>query len=141
MAVSRDEARELAIIALLLAAALRLGAGVLQAADELIRFPVGRNVLSRLFAHVGSTVGVLVLAAVLLVVLSPVGSIGPGLRDLAGKAAGTVAALGLAGAFYSLSFSFNTGLGRIVFAMINGLSAAVLAGTGWWVLRNFDHER
>ena len=139
--VSRDEARELAVIALLVAIGLRIGAGLLQAIDEVARFPLGRNVLSRLFSQVGSTVGILMLAAVLLVVLSPSGSIGRGLRDLVRKVAGVVAAVAVAGAFYSLSFSFNSGVGRLTFAMINGLSAAVLAGTGWWILRNFDDDR
>ena len=141
MGVSRDEAREIAIIGIFLALTLRIGAGVVQAIDELIEFPVGRNVLSRLFSQVGSTAGILTLAAVLIVVFSPAGSISAALRQLVGRVAGAVTLLGLAGAFFSLSFSFNSGLGRITFAMINGLSAAALAGTGWWILRNLDDQR
>lgn len=141
MGVSRDEAREIAIIGIFLALTLRIGAGVVQAVDELIEFPVGRNVLSRLFSQVGSTAGILTLAAVMIVVFSPVGSISSAMRDLVRRVAGAVTLLGLAGAFFSLSFSYNSGLGRITFAMINGLSAAALAGTGWWILRNLDDQR
>jgi hypothetical protein len=141
MGVSRDEARELAIIGLLVALGLRVGAGLLQALDE-ARFPsTTRSILSRFFAEIGSTVGMLTLGAVLLAVLSPRGSVTNGMRELVHRVAGTVMVLGVLGAFVALSFGFDVGLGRLWFAMRNGLSAATLAGTGWWIMRHFDDDR
>ncbi len=141
MSISRDEAREVAIIGILVALGLRIGAGLLQTVDELSGPTDTRNVFSRFFAQIGSTVGILTLAAVLLVVLSPTGSITKGISMLCRRVAGTVAALGLASAFYTLTLSYNSALGRLWLAMINGLAAATLAGTGWWILRDFDEDR
>ena len=141
MSISRDEAREIAVTGLLVALGLRVGAGLLQTFDELSRPTDVRNVLSRFFAQIGSTVGILTLAAVMLVVLSPSGSVTRGVTDLVRRVAGGVTLLGLAGAFHTLTLSYNSMLGRVWFAMINGLAAATLAGTGWWVLRNLDEER
>lgn len=141
MGVSRDEAREIAVIGLLVALGLRVGAGLLQTIDELSGPTNTRNVLSRFFAQIGSTVGILTLAAVMLVVLSPTGSITRGVSDLCRRVAAWVTVLGLAGAFHTLTLSYNSTLGRLWFAMINGLAAATLAGTGWWILRNFDESR
>ena len=141
MSISRDEARELAVIGLLVAIGLRIGAGLLQTIDELAGPTDTNNVLSRFFAQIGSTVGILTLGAVLLVVLSPSGSITTGIGQLCRRVAGGVTVLGLAGAFHTLTLSYNSALGRIWFAMINGLAAATLAGTGWWILRHFDQDR
>ena len=141
MSISRDEARELAVIGLLVALGLRIGAGLLQTFDELSGPTDTRNVFSRFFAQIGSTVGILTLAAVMLVVLSPTGSITKGLSALCRRVAAGVALLGLSGAFYTMTLSYNSTLGRIWFAMINGLAAATLAGTGWWILRDFDEDR
>ncbi len=141
MSISRDEARELAIIGILIALGLRLGAGLLQTFDELSGPTDTRNLLSRLFAQVGSTVGILTLAAVLLVVLSPRGSVTEGMSRLVRRVAGGVTVLGLASALFTLTLSYNAALGRIWLAMINGLAAATLAGTGWWILRDFDQDR
>ena len=141
MGISRDEAREIAVIGLLAALGLRIAAGLLQTIDELAGPTDARNVLSRFFAQIGSTVGILTLAAVLLVVLSPRGAITPGIARLCQRVAAGVAVLGVAGAFHTLTLSYNSALGRLWFAMINGLAAATLAGTGWWILRNLDDER
>ena len=141
MSVSRDEARELAIIGLLAVLALRIGAGVLMALDELTVASGLRNLLSRFFSQIGSTVGILTLGAVLLVVLSPRGSITTGLSNLVRRVAGAVAVLGAAGVVFTLSLGFSPGLARLWLAMINGLAAATLAGTGWWILANLDDER
>lgn len=141
MGVSRDEARELAILGLLVAVGLQVGSGLLQAVDE-ARFPsTVRAVLARFFAQIGSTVGMLALGAVLLVVLSPRGSVTRGLREVVNRASGAVATLGLLGALITLAFGFGDGLGRLWVAMANGLTAAALAGTGWWVMRNLDDGR
>lgn len=141
MSISRDEARELAVIGILVALGLRIGAGLLQTIDELSGPTDTRNVLSRFFAQIGSTVGILTLGAVLLVVLSPTGSITKGISALCRRVSAGVALLGLAGAFHTLTLSYNSALGRLWFAMINGLAAATLAGTGWWILRDFDPDR
>lgn len=141
MSISRDEARELAIIGLLVTLGLRIGAGMLQTADELTRPTTFTNVLSRFFAQIGSTVGILTLAAVLLVALSPTGSVTKTVAILCRRVAGGVTILGLASAFHTLTLSYNSALGRVWLAMINGLAAATLAGTGWWILRNFDEDR
>lgn len=141
MSVSRDEAREIAVVGLLIALGLRIGAGLLQTFDELAGPTDTRNVLSRFFAQIGSTVGILTLAAVMLIVLSPRGSITSGVTRLVHRVAAGVTILGLAGAFHTMTLSYNSALGRVWFAMINGLAAATLAGTGWWILRNLDDER
>lgn len=141
MSISRDEARELAIIGLLVTLGLRIGAGMLQTIDELTRTTTVTNVLSRFFAQIGSTVGILTLAAVLIVALSPSGSVTTAVSVLCRRVAGVVTILGLASAFHTLTLSYNSALGRIWLAMINGLAAATLAGTGWWILRDFDEDR
>ncbi|MEM9565015.1 MAG: hypothetical protein AAGA93_20495 [Actinomycetota bacterium] len=139
--VSRDEAREVAIVALLMTLVLRLGAGVLQAVDELNGPTETRELLVRLFAQVGSTVGILTLGCVLIVVLSPRGSVSTGTADLVRRVAATVTVLGLLGALNTLTLPFTPMLGRLWLSMINGLAAATLAGAGYWILRNFDDER
>ena len=77
----------------------------------------------------------------LLVVLSPSGSVTTGVVQLCRRAAAAVALLGAAASVYSLAFSYATPLSRLWFAMINGLAAATLGATGWWILRNFDGDR
>ncbi len=141
MSISRDEAREVAIVGLLATVALRIGAGVFQSIDELDAQWTFRSLLGRLFAPIGSTVGMLTLAAVLLVVLSPSGSITPVVTTATRRAAATVSALGVAASFHTLALSYSELLSKLWFAMINGLAAATLGLTGWWILRNFDAER
>jgi len=139
--ISRDEAREIAVVGMLVTVALRVGAGILQLIDEVDGEWTVRSAASRLFAPIGSTVGILVLGAALLVVLSPNGSITSGVMTLCRRAATAVAGLGAAASFYTLAFSYAAPLARLWFAMINGLAAATLAGTAWWILRDFDADR
>lgn len=141
MSISRDEARELAVIGLLATATLRIGAGVFQLIEELGRTYTFRSLLSRFFAPIGSTVGMLVLGAVLIVVLSPQGSVTTGIVNAARRGAAAVMVLGLGASFHSLALSYNTALGRLWFVMINGLAAATLGGTAYWIIKNFDGER
>ncbi|MEM9655459.1 MAG: hypothetical protein AAGA65_25435 [Actinomycetota bacterium] len=141
MSISRDEAREIAVIGLLAAATLRVGAGVFQLIEELGGQWTFRSLLSRLFAPIGSTVGMLTLAAVLLVVLSPSGSISTGLVRITRRAVAAVAIIGMAATFHTLALSYSDFLAKIWFAMINGLATTTLAGTGWWIMRNFDQDR
>ncbi|MEM7273935.1 MAG: hypothetical protein AAF547_12695 [Actinomycetota bacterium] len=141
MSISRDEAREIAILGLLVTAALRALAGVFQVLDELDGPWTVRSLLSRFFTPIGSTIGMLILAAVLIVVLSPSGSITDGVRTLTRRAAAIVLGLGLGASFNSLALSYSTTLAKIWFALINGIAAATLAGTAYWIIRNFDGER
>lgn len=141
MSISRDEAREIAIVGLLATIGLRVGAGVLQLLDDIGQNATLRSLSGRLFAPIGSTVGILALGAVLLVVLSPSGSITPAVVKATRRSAAAVAALGVAAAFHTLALGYSDVLSRMWFAMINGLAAAVLGSTAWWILRNFDADR
>lgn len=141
MSISRDEAREIAIVGILATIVLRVGAGLLQAIDDLGSSPSLRSLSGRLFAPIGSTVGMLALAAVLLVVLSPPGSITTGVVKATRRMAGAIALLGLAASFHTLALGYNELLARLWFAMINGLATATLGGTAWWILKNFDGDR
>ncbi len=141
MAISRDEAREIAVVVLLATAGLRVGAGVVQAIEELTGAWTVGSVLDRLFAPVGSTLGFATLGAVLIVVLSPNGSITPGVATACRRAAGILAAIGMAAAVHTLLFGFASSLTRVWFAMINGLAAATLTGGAYWIIRGFDPRR
>lgn len=141
MSVSRDEARELAIIGALVALTLRVAAGVVQAIEEARGNFTLDTLAGRFFAPVGSTIGILALGAVMVVVLSPTGSVTPGLVTLTRRAAGVVMVLGLAATFHTLAFGSPNLLGSIWIALINGAAAATLGGTAWWILRHFDPDR
>ena len=141
MSISRDEAREIAIVGILATIVLRVGAGVLQAIDDLGPNSTFRSLAGRLFAPIGSTVGMLALAAVLLVVLSPSGSVTPTVVAATRRAAGFVAVIGIAAAFHTLALGYSELMARLWFAMINGLAAATLGTTAWWILKNFDDGR
>ena len=141
MAISRDEAREIAVLLLLATAGLRVGAGVFQAVEELTGAWTVGSVLDRFFAPVGSTFGFATLGAVLLVVLSPNGSVTPGVVTACRRTAAAMALIGAAAAIHTIVFGFAEPLTRIWFAMVNGLAAAVLAGGAYWIIRNFEPER
>ncbi len=141
MSISRDEAREIAIVGLLATVGLRIGAGVFQLIDELDGQWTVRSLLGRLFAPIGSTVGILTLGAVLLIVLSPSGSVTPGVVRACRRVAALVTLFGVAASFHTLGLSYSDTLAKLWFAMINGLAAATLGGTAWWILRNFDGDR
>lgn len=141
MSISRDEAREIAIVGILATIVLRVGAGVLQLIDDLGVNSSLRSLSGRLFAPIGSTVGMLALAAVLLVVLSPSGSITPAVVKATRRMAGFIALLGIAAAFHTLALGYSQLIARLWFAMINGLAAATLGTTAWWILKHFDDGR
>lgn len=141
VSISRDEAREVGVLALLVVIGLRIGAGVVQMLDELNAPWTFRSLLGRFLAPVGSTMGLLTIGAVLLVVLSPNGSITDGLTTATRRTAATVAGLGVISAFYTLTLSYNDLLPSIWFVMINALAAATLGAAGWWIMRNFDGDR
>lgn len=141
MSISRDEAREIAVVGLLVTVGLRVGAGMFQLIDELDGQWTARSLIGRFLAPVGSTMGILTLGAVLLVVLAPSGAVTPGLTVAARRAAATVAILGIVASFHSLTLSYSDVLSRLWFAMINGLAAATLGSTAYYILRNFDGDR
>lgn len=141
MSISRDEAREIAIIGLLAMAAVRAGAGIVQLLDELDGQFTLRSLADRLFAPIGASFGFAVLAAVLLAVLSPTGSVTIGIQKLVRKAALVALVLALGAAINTLTIGRPSFLTQLWIAMINGLSATVLTGTGYWIIRNFDSER
>lgn len=131
----------MAIVGILAAIGLRIGAGVFQLIEELDGQWTIRSAMARFFAPIGSTVGMLSLGAVLLVVLSPAGSITSGLVNATRLASAIVGSLGAAAAFYTLTLSYSELLAKLWFAMINGLAAATLGLTGYWILRHFDANR
>lgn len=139
--ISRDEAREVAVVALLIVIGLRIGAGVFQVIDDAGEFADARSLTGRLFAPIGSTVGMLALGAVLLIVLSPAGSVTTSVVTATRRMAGAVAVLGIAASFHTLALGYNQLLAKLWFAMINGLAAATLGTAAWWILRNFDGDR
>lgn len=141
MSLSRDEAREIAALALGLVISLRIGAGVLQAIEELSGPWTAESVFGRFLAPVGSTMGMLTLALTLLLVLSPRGSIE--LRAFKGAKwlALIVAILGVASVFNSLALSPSSLANRLWFSAINGSSAAVLGASSYWILMRFDTNR
>lgn len=139
--MSRDEAREIALVAILVAIAVRVSAGVVQMLDEAGGDYTARSLIGRFFSPLGSTVGILTLAAVLLVVLSPSGSVTTGLTRIVRRTAAAVTALGAVATVYTLTLSYNTFIGSLRFVLINAIPVTVLAGAGWWVLRHFDGSR
>lgn len=141
MRLSRDEAREVAVTALLLTIGFRLLAGVFQVIEELQHEYTTRSVIGRLLAPVGSTIGILSLAAVLLVALSPTGSIGRGVQVATERVVGLVMLMGAASVLNSLTSGFGGLANRLWFTMINGVAALVLSAAGWWILRNLDPDR
>lgn len=140
MGLSRDEAREVAAVALMLTIGLRLLAGIFQVLDEFSRQWTPGSVLGRLLAPIGSTIGILTLALALLITLSPKGSISMRSRTLSVGLSGTISVLGAVSVINGLAGP-GTAFGRIWFSMINGAAAAVLAGAAWWILRNHDDAR
>ena len=141
MKLSRDEAREVAAIAIGLTIALRVGAGVFQMLEELSGEWSSRSLLSRFLAPVGSTMGILALALALLLVLSPTGSIEQRAFSWARPVAGVVAVLGAVSALNGITSGFGSVMSRIWFAAINGFAALVLGAAAWWILSNFDPDR
>ncbi len=142
MSLSRDEAREVAAVAIGLTIVLRWVAGVFQAIDE-----VGggqwtvRSLLGRFLAPVGATMGMLTLALALLIVLSPTGSIEKRTFKFAEWLAAACAGFGVVSVLNSLVFGFGGIIGRIWFASLNGFAAVILGAAAWWILTSFDSNR
>jgi hypothetical protein len=140
--VSRDDAREIAVWALLGVVGLRVAAGLVQVLQELAVPWTVRSLVTRFFSPIDTVVGLATLGAVLVVVLSPSGSITEGTKRLCLRVAGAVFVMGLLGTFVTLSLSLAaSSLARVLFALYNGLGAALLGGCGWWIIRNFDPDR
>lgn len=140
MRFSRDEAREIAIVALLLVAGLRVLSGVVQLVEEMDREHTWQSLAGRLLAPVGSTLGLLVFAAAMIAALSPSGSVSRRVMSSARDGSGVVGVLGVASSMLGLTTGFSA-TGRLWFVLINGFAATVLGFTGWWILRNLDPSR
>jgi hypothetical protein len=141
MSLSRDEAREIAAVALMLTIGLRIAAGVFQLIEEAQRESTWRSLLGRFLAPVGSTLGLLALALALLLVLSPTGSISMRAMRLSTNIVGFIAVLGAVSVVNGLTSGLGDVLNRLWFVLINGFAAAILGGAAWWILRNFDPQR
>ncbi len=141
MSISRDEAREVAISAILIAVALRIGSGVVRLIDEATGDFTTRTLASQFFAPIGSAIGIMTMGAVLLVVLSPSGSVTRGVQLAVRRTAGLVTVLGMLASVQSLDLGSNRFLDSLWFTMFNGLTVVALAGGGWWIMRNFDDAR
>ena len=141
MSLSRDEAREIAAFAIALVIVLRIGAGALQAVEELSGPWTAQSVFGRFLAPVGSTMGLLTLGLTLLLVLSPSGSVQMSLFHRAKWLALVVALLGAASIFNTLVFSAGGVANRLWFSAINGSSAAVFGAASWWILARFNQDR
>ena len=141
MRLSRDEAREIAATAIMLAIGLRLVAGLFQVLDEIDRGWTWSSLLGRMVSPVTATLGLLTIGLVLLLVLSPPGSISMRSNRVATALTATVASLGIAGVFNEFVFSLGTWQQRFGRVSQELLIATLLAGTGWFLLKNFDSER
>ncbi len=138
--ISRDDAREVATIALLLALSVRIGAGVVKAVEEATREYTWQSIVGEFLAPVGSSLGLMSIGAILIVVLSPNGSITAMVQLSARLAAFVVMTLGAISTIFALT-NQATVLTGLWISMINGLSAAILGGAGWWIIRNFNNQR
>lgn len=141
MSLSRDEAREIAAVAIGLTIALRFGAGVFQVIDELSGAWTFRSLLGRFLAPVGATMGILMLGLALLVVLSPVGSMEMRTFKWTKSLGAAVAVFGTISVLNSLVFGQGSIVSRIWFSAINGFAAMLLGAAAWWILANFDSDR
>lgn len=141
MSLSRDEAREVAAVALGLTIAFRFGAGFFQVIDELSAPWTFRSLLSRFLAPVGATMGMLTLGLSLLLVLSPNGSIERRTFTWATALSMIVAILGAISVLNAITTDVDRLISRIAFTSINGIAALVLGAAAWWILKNFDGNR
>jgi len=141
VAVSRDEAREIGVMALLLAVGLRFASGFVQLVEELDREWTVRSAIGRFVSPVGTTTGMLIFGAAFLVLLSPSGSIGGRLHTWTTWIAGLIAALAVISVINSFSLGLTNISSRIWFTLLDPAGAALLGATAWWLLRNLDTRR
>lgn len=120
---------------------LRLIAGVFQVLDEIDRGWTWSSLLGRMVSPVTATLGVLSIGLALVLILSPAGSISMKSNRVAIALTGTVAVLGVLGVFNEMVFSLGTWQQRFGRVSQELSIATLLAGTGWYLLRNFDSAR
>ncbi len=141
MRLSRDEAREITAVALMLAIGLRAVSGLVRWLDDLDSGGGLGTFVSTAFEPVGSTMAILTLGLALLVALSPAGAISMKVR----KPATITAALVTAGSTVVILNRLIAGggsvLGRLWFTLLDKFPALVLAGAALFILRNYDSER
>ena len=141
MSLSRDEAREVAAVAIALTIVLRWISGLFQAIEELLGPFTVRSVFGRFISTVGATMGILTLALALLIVLSPAGSIDRRTFKFAEWLGAACAGFGVLSVLNGLVFGAGSLIGRIWFALFNGFAAVILGAAAWWILSSFDAER
>lgn len=141
MRLSRDEAREIAAVALMLAVGSRLAAGVFQVLDELDRGWTFSSLFGRLVAPMTATAGLMVIALALLLVLSPPGSISMRSNQIALMLAAIVTVLGAGAILNEIVFSLGTWQQRMSRISQELAIVTVLGGAAYWILRNFDPQR
>ena len=107
MRISRDEAREIAITAGLLAIALRIGSGLVQGVEEIGRAWTWRSLAGRVFAPISASIGIMALGVGLLAALSPSGSVSPRVYSFTRLATGVVTVLGVATATDNLKMNLT----------------------------------
>ena len=141
MRLSRDEAREIAAVALMLAIGFRAFSGLVRWLDDLDSGGGVGTFVSTAFEPVGSTMAILTLGLALLVVLSPPGAISMKVR----KPATITAALVTAGSVIIILNRLVAGggsiLGRIWFTMLDKFPALILAGAALYILGYHDSKR
>ena len=141
MRLSRDEAREIAAVALMIAVVLRFVSGFVRWLDELSIGGGGGTLISTTFEPVGSTMALFTLGLALLIVLSPAGAISMRVTKPATVLAGFVSVAAVIVILNRLVAGGGSVLGRIWFTMLDKFPALILAGAAFLMLRNYDAER
>lgn len=142
MRLSRDEAREIAAVALMIAIVLRFISGFVRWLDEL---SMGGNTVGifirTTLEPVGSTMAIFTLGLALLIVLSPAGAISMRVRKPATILSGFVSVAAIIVILNRLVVGGGSVLGRVWFTLLDKFPALILASAAFIVLRNHDSER
>ena len=141
MRLSRDESREIAAIALMLAIGLRFFSGFVRWLDDLSNGGGASTFISTAFEPVGSTMAIFTLGLALLIVLSPAGAISERVRRPATIISGLVTAVATIVILNRLITGGGSVLGRIWFTMLDKFPALILAAAAFIILRNHDSNR
>ena len=141
MRLSRDEAREVVAIALMLAIGLRFLSGTFRWLDER-RIGADRGTLiATIFEPVGTTMGMLVVGLAALIVLSPKGAVSTRVHTVATWTSLAVMVGGVIVILNRLVAGGGSILGRIWFSLFDKFPAVILAGAAWTILSRLDPDR
>lgn len=141
MGLSRDEAREIAATALMLAIGLRWLSGLVRWFDERRIGADSGTFITTVFEPVGTAMGLLTLGLALLIVLSPNGAISTRVRTAATWTATAVVAGTVVVIINRLIVGGSSILGRVWFTLFDKVPALILAGAALTILRNLDGDR